>query len=637
MDIFSLDAVVIGTGAAGYNAACRLKGLGINSVAIVTEGINCGTSRNTGSDKQTYYKLGLGGDSPDSVYKMAENLFAGGCVDGDTALCEAALSVRSFMNLCELGVAFPVNRYGEYIGYKTDHDPYARATSAGPLTSKFMTEALQKNAEGLGIQIFDGYLAIEILKSGNKACGLLCLETETGELAAFRCGNIITATGGPAGIYADSVYPECHTGSTGLALLAGARLQNLTEWQYGLASVNPRWNVSGTYMQVLPRFVSIDENGNEFEFLSEYFEDSYSALSMVFLKGYQWPFDSKKVLSGSSVIDLAVYRECVIKKRRVFLDFTKNPFGENSISYEKLSKEAYEYLSNAGALFGTPIERLKKMNAPAIELYKSKGIDIERDYLEIALCSQHSNGGIAVDMWWQASVEGLFAAGECAGTHGIARPGGSALNAGQVGSLRAAQYIAEHPNSSCSENEFGEILSSRAKYHKALIEKVFSTEYNIDEMLALAQRRMSDCAAAIRSTEDMKAALEAVREQISRLPEQARLNSKSRIYTLYKLRDILVTQAAVLTAMINYSHITADSRGSAIYYNESGALCSGFEEKFRFSEENSELRSKIQEIELTDTENTEFEVRWREVRPIPHSDGFFENIWASYRKNKNIY
>lgn len=77
---------------------------------------------------------------------MAENLFHSGCVDGDNALCEAALSVRCFMNLVELGVPFPVNRYGEYVGYKTDHDPYARATSAGPLTSKFMTEALQKKA-----------------------------------------------------------------------------------------------------------------------------------------------------------------------------------------------------------------------------------------------------------------------------------------------------------------------------------------------------------------------------------------------------------------------------------------------------------------------------------------------------------
>ena len=221
MEYISYDVLVVGTGAAGYNAANRIKQFGKKSVAIITEGINCGTSRNTGSDKQTYYKLGLGGNTPDSVARMAENLFACGSVDGDTALCEAALSARCFLNLAELGVEFPVNRYGEYIGYKTDHDPYARATSAGPLTSKYMTEALQKNAEKLGVEVLSGLLAVEILKNNDRVCGLICLEIESGKLQIFKCDDIIWATGGPAGIYADGVYPKCHTGSTSPALTAG--------------------------------------------------------------------------------------------------------------------------------------------------------------------------------------------------------------------------------------------------------------------------------------------------------------------------------------------------------------------------------------------------------------------------------
>ena len=463
MDFLTFDALVIGSGAAGFNAASTIKKLGRKSVALITEGVNCGTSRNTGSDKQTYYKLGLGGDSPDSVRKMAQNLFAGGCTDGDTALCEAALSVKCFMHLCELGVEFPCNRYGEYIGYKTDHDPYARATSAGPLTSHYMTNALEQEAKGLEVPIFDGLLAVEILKHNGEVCGLICLEKATGDFKIFRCTDIILATGGPAGIYAHSVYPEGHTGSTGLAIKAGASLQNMTEWQYGLASTSPRWNVSGTYMQCLPCFVSVDENGNEFEFLADFFEDIYEALSLVFLKGYQWPFDSKKVLEGSSVIDLLVYRETAIKKRRVYLDFTKNPFSLEKIEFEKLSAEAYSYLNNAFACFGTPIERLTKMNAPAVELYRSKGVDISKERLEIALCAQHNNGGIAVDLWWQSDVKGLFAAGECAGTHGISRPGGSALNAGQVGSHRAAQYISAQNKEYVCEEEFEKISESAIK------------------------------------------------------------------------------------------------------------------------------------------------------------------------------
>lgn len=632
MKTYTFDAIVIGTGAAGYNAACRLKQFGKN-VALVTEATGCGTSRNTGSDKQTYYKLGLGGDSPDSVFKMAENLYAGGSVDGDNALCEAALSVRSFMNLCELGVAFPVNRYGEYVGYKTDHDPYARATSAGPLTSKFMTEALQKNAENLGVEVYSGYLAIEILKHNDEVCGLLCIEKTSGEYVAFKCADIVMCTGGPAGIYADSVFPECHTGTTSLALLAGARAQNLTEWQYGLASVNPRWNVSGTYMQVLPRFVSIDENGNEYEFLADYFTDKYEALSMVFLKGYQWPFDSKKVMTGSSVVDLLVYRECVLKKRRVYLDFTKNPFDLENIEYNKLSSEAFEYLSKAEALFGTPIERLAKMNTPAIELYNGKGLDITKEYLEIALCAQHNNGGIAVDMWWQTSIKGLFCAGECAGTHGITRPGGSALNAGQVGSLRAAQYISQNGNLLIDDGLFAEIVSNAEKVQNSERAEILKNPDNVCSLIKDAQRRMSDFAAAIRNTEKMKNALYSTNLEINSL-DKVGVKDKSQIYMYYKLKDILYTQSAVLTAMIDYSKTVGETRGSSLCFDENGSLRDGLEEIFRFTEEKGNTRTKVQETVLI---GNGFESSWREVRPIPSNDDFFENVWRQYRDNKNIY
>lgn len=625
------DAVVIGSGAAGFNAANRIKEMSNLSVAIVTEDINCGTSRNTGSDKQTYYKLSLSGDSADSVRQMAEDLFACGSTDGDTALCEAALSVRSFMNLCELGVKFPTNRYGEYIGYKTDHDPRARATSAGPLTSKFMTEALEKRAKELNVEILSGYLAVEILKDENGVAGLLCIKTDSGELAGIKCANIIIATGGPGGIYYDSVYPKCHTGSTGLAVKAGAKMQNLTEWQFGLASVNPRWNVSGTYMQVLPRFVSVDESGNEHEFLLDFFSDPYEALSQVFLKGYQWPFDSRKILDGSSVIDLLVYKERVIKNRRVFLDFTKNPFNLNGIDFSRLSPEAYEYLKNAQALFGTPIERLKKMNMPAVELYASKGCNIEKEYLEIALCAQHCNGGIAVDMWWKTNIHGLFAAGECAGTHGIARPGGSALNSGQVGSLRAAQYICAHPR---KQGDFDSAFVLAYRRHSKMLQNILSESDNIDGLIIDAQKRMSASAGAIRIPSLLDAAAESVKDALADIEKAVRINSLAGLYKFYKLYDILLTQRAVIACYSDFAKTKNVTRGSALYNAKDGSLRAGLDEIFRFRQENGETKDFIQETVL---ENGRFICSWRKVRPIPENDGFFENVWRSYRENGNIY
>ena len=622
MDFLSFDTIVVGTGAAGFNAANEIKKQGTKSVAIVTEGVNTGTSRNTGSDKQTYYKLSLSGDSPDSVRNMASDLFSGGAVDGDNALCEAALSARCFYNLCALGVPFPHNRYGEYIGYKTDHDPYKRATSAGPLTSKFMTEALEKQASVLGVPVFDKLLAIEIIKCRNRVAGLLCLNTEDGSFVTFRCGSIILATGGPSGIYENSVYPECHTGSTGLAIKAGAKLQNMTEWQYGLASVKPRWNVSGSYMQTLPRFISIDENGEEREFLIDYIKDEYEALSLVFLKGYQWPFDSKKATDGSSLIDLAVYEECVNLGRRVFLDYRKNPFGLKNIEYGRLREEAYIYLKNAECLFGTPVERLKKMNSPAIELYRSKGVDIEKMPLEISLSAQHNNGGIAVDLWWQTSVEGLFAAGECAGTHGIARPGGSALNAGQAGSLRAAQYISATNFTLPDEALFINEAESVILRHKKLLSDVKANENTAENLLLQIRHDMSSFAAAVRFCDKIGTLCETREKEIAEFPKGIRAKDTKGLVATYKYLDALYTQAAVLCAMKNYCETTSLTRGSAIYKN-TGSVA-----------EKADLSGMIQEIFL---DGGKFEACWRPVRPIPVDEGFFENVWRGYRENKNIY
>ncbi len=628
------DAIVVGSGAAGYNAAIRLYESGTaKKIALVTEHAKAGTSRNTGSDKQTYYKLGLGGDAPDSVRQMAGDLFAGGCVDGDNALCEAALSGRCFLNLCELGVPFPHNRYGEYVGYKTDHDPYARATSAGPLTSRFMTEALEKKLKTLPVTVLEHLLAVEILKDDRGVVGLICLDNQTGVLSALGCGNIILATGGPAGIYADSVYPESQTGSTGLAIEAGAALQNLTEWQYGLASVSPRWNVSGTYMQVLPRFVSVDDKGQEHEFLADFFQDPYEALSAVFLKGYQWPFDSKKVLDGSSVIDLLVYEQCVRLGRRVYLDYTRNPFGLTDIFFDKLSQEAYIYLHKAHACFGTPIQRLEKMNAPAIELYGSKGVDLTREYLQIALCAQHHNGGIAVDLWWQTSIPGLFAAGECAGTHGITRPGGSALNAGQVGSLRAAQYISTHLRP-VDAKQFKTISAHALARHSAFCNKLLSNADTVAAATKAAMRTMSDVGGAIRSSHMLQKGLEQTNEVLCNFSSVVGVSGRRMLYKAYKLWDILRTQQAVLTAMLDYEATAGTTRGSSLIYSPNGALRRGLPEDFRICTEGKTARDQVQQLKL---ETDGYQITWRPVRPIPQDGDFFENVWNQYRSNQNIY
>ena len=637
----TLDALVIGTGAAGYNAALRLDDYGVKDTAIVTEGIKMGTSRNTGSDKQTYYKMNLCADYPDSPKAMAEDFFNGKCVDGDIAYAEAALSVMSFLHLCELGVEFPVNRYGEYVGYKTDHDPRARATSVGPLTSKMMTECLEKEVNKREIKIFDKLQIIEFIKNGDTCVGVLCLNkastNENDRFVLFNSKNTILATGGPAGIYSNTVYPIGHHGASGVAFEAGVKGKNLTEWQYGLASTCPRWNVSGTYMQVLPRFVSVDEDGNEYEFLNDYFDDIGTCLSKIFRKGYEWPFDCKKVLNGSSIIDLLVFRENVMKGRRVYLDFRKNPYGLEELPYDSLDSEAREYLENAHACFGTPLARLQFMNMPAYDLYLSKGVDLEKEMLEIALCAQHNNGGLDIDMWWQTNVPNLFACGEVAGSHGVYRPGGSALNAGQVGSTRCAQYISKHrENDKADANLFDSVAEKAVIKHINIVRNILGNEDNVLMLTEKYQRLMDEVAGPIRNASRFDEANEIFSDAFYDFDKLVCVNKESRLWLAYRLRDALLGEMMYITAMKTYALAGGKSRGSAIYTSKNGTAPDKMEEIFRFELDDGALNDRVFEITYH-SDTGSIGGRARPVRPLPEGGGFFENVWREYRETKNIY
>lgn len=167
-------------------------------------------------------------------------------------------------------------------------------------------------------------------------------------------------------------------------------------------------------------------------------------------------------------------------------------------------------------------------------------------------------------------VLGLFSAWQ-------SRPGGSALNAGQVGSLRAAQYISSHPNELVDERLFSELTGK--------VETGFSDD--TDERISAAQRRMSDNAAAVRDIEKIKLTLKITLDELKTATDPV-------------LRDVLLTQGAVLTAMAN---------------------------------PNTDPES-VQEVALTENG---FESTVRKVRPIPQDDAFFENVWRNYRENKNIF
>ena len=623
---YQTGTLVIGSGCGGFNAADCLFDCGERDILLLTEGVNMGASRNTGSDKQTFYKLSLAADEPDSVGEMARTLFACGGMHGDTAMVEASCSVRSFMKLVQYGVPFPTNQYGAYVGYKTDHDPRRRATSAGPYTSRLMTECLERAVRAKGVPIMDGIRAVRLLTARGRCLGVLAVDEartncETGGLTFFLAENTILATGGPAGIYEASVYPESQTGMTGMAVEAGAVLQNLMDWQYGLASVKFRWNVSGTYQQALPRYISIDPGGREREFLPDHFSTPQEALSLVFQKGYQWPFDVRK-LSGSSAIDVLVYRENQ-KGNRVFLDFTRDPAGLSG-GLDGLSRECRDYLERSGAGMPLPIRRLAQMNAPAIDLYRDHGIDLAKDPLEIRVCAQHCCGGVAVDADWQTTVPHLYAVGEAAGTFGACRPGGTALASTQTGSLRAAEHISARPPEPVREGMLADDAGTAQFVSDALKRINGASAHAAEDGRRKLQEEFTRYAAHLRDTEEMARMLA---ERTALIPAFFRSDAACRPQELSRFlctRDILLTQGAVLSAML-LSARHMGSRGSGLVRkpgHTGGCLPArdGFQDK----------------CVSTYYQDGVFHSALEAVRPLPECGGWFESVWREFREKHTL-
>ncbi len=657
--IHKYNTVVIGAGAAGMNAAKKLyeymdqKGISSpqDRIAVVTAGLPLGASRMSGSDKQTYYKMGTSPDIADSAESFAKSLTAAGCCHGDLALAEGIGSLRGFYNLVEAGVPFPNDPMGTYIGYKTDHDPYERATSAGPKTSKFMSQCLEKIVRRYGVSIHDHQEAVEFITDGaddnKRIIGLVTIykkQLDDNNLAihVFLAENFVLAAGGPGALYKTSVYPLGQTGIHGIAFKAGLAAENITESQFGLASTKFRWNVSGTYMQVVPRIFSTDADGNdERDFLANFFPTTGKMATNIFLKGYQWPFDPQRIENlQSSLIDVIVFNETQ-KGRRVFMDFLHNPIANDSMKefcIGDLKPEALDYLQAAGATQKLPIERLEHMNRPAIDIYKEHDIDLYSEPLEIAVCAQHNNGGFAINKWWESNIKHTFVIGEMAGSHGVKRPGGSALNAGQVGSERAAEFIVNAYGSDIGTgNSIDESVEAVINELKAL--KNENSKLSPSQAIEQIQETMTAFGAHIRKLENAKKGIAQAIDLLNDIEKNGlTIKNKTDFIEAVQARHLSLTSVACLKVIIQLLAAGSGSRGSHLVLSDDGVEIHpdikdpDTGQTLKFKPENKELRKSIIRIMFDPAAEDMFKCESVPVRIAPTDRKAFEPAWSDYRK-----
>ena len=96
LPVYACDALVLGSGAAGFRAAIELKRHGID-VVVATQNLYGGTSACSGSDKQTLHTAATGRHGDDFI-ALAAALGAGGAMDEDTAYVEGGIPARTVVS-----------------------------------------------------------------------------------------------------------------------------------------------------------------------------------------------------------------------------------------------------------------------------------------------------------------------------------------------------------------------------------------------------------------------------------------------------------------------------------------------------------------------------------------------------------
>ena len=314
--------------------------------------------------------------------------------------------------------------------------------------------------------------------------------------------------------------------------------------------------------------------------------------------------------------------------------FGGGPAGKGSRGADELAPEALGYLESSGATQAVPYKRLQHMNPLSIEIYEEHGVDL-REPLEVAVCSQHNNGGLRGNTWWESNVKHFFPIGELNGAHGV-RPGGSALNSGQVGALRAAQYIANvYTGSPLDTEAFLAATKPQVDDELAEIRRYLSASGsadNVHDVRTEIQQRMSAHGAFIRSEAGVTQALNEAKLLAGKLEAQGmRLANRKQLPIAIQNTNLCLTHIAYLETLKTLITRGGGSRGAFMVLDDDGDLTVDTRKGqcLRHRSENLAMRDEILETELNS--NGDFDVQPVPVRPLPEDDSRYETAWSEWR------
>ena len=365
------DVVIVGTGAAGLYGALSFpsdvsvlliskRELPLSNSSLAQGGVACVL------------------DTVHDAYKLhiSDTLIAGKYKNTLAAVEKLVKEGPSdVLHIQQLGVDFDLNPDGTMKKTLEAGHSRNRIVHHKDSTGKAIVDGLISVVSSLpNVDIIDNALMYSIHKTLN---GFYLSVLKDGKPRYYGCNYCIFATGGIGRVYKYTTNSAIATGDgIAFAYMLGATIRNLSRIQFH------------------PTAFAADKDRERF-LISEAVRGEGAVLLNCNGERFAFDYDKRGELAPRDVVSNAIIRESIkTGSEDFYLDITHKPA---------------DFLR----------ERFPMISARCLE----EGVDITKDRIPVFPCQHYLMGGIDVDLNSRTSIDGLYAAGECAhtGVHGANR------------------------------------------------------------------------------------------------------------------------------------------------------------------------------------------------------------------------
>ncbi|MEQ1586415.1 MAG: fumarate reductase/succinate dehydrogenase flavoprotein subunit [Cyclobacteriaceae bacterium] len=501
-ETFKYDVLVIGSGGAGLRAAIEASAAGV-TVGVVCRSL-LGKAHTVMAEGGVAAALGNVDDRDGWKVHFTDTMRGGQYMNNwRMAELHAKEAPDRVRELEAWGAVFDRTEDGRILQRNFGGHKYPRLAHVGDRTGLEMIRTLQDHGIHQGIDVYQEYTIISLLKHGDQVVGAFGYDREKGLFKVFQAKAVIIATGGMGRIYKISSNSwDCTGGGISIAYHAGAELIDMEFVQFHPTGMVWPPSVRGLLITEGVRGeggVLRNKEGRRFMF--DDIPDLYKAqTSTDEEEGWRYTQGDKNAKRPPELLTRDHVARCI---RREVKAGRGTPHGGVYLDIAWIK----EKIPNAA-------EHIKRKLPSMYHQFKElAGVDITKEPMEVGPTTHYIMGGVKVDADSQmTTVPGLFATGECAaGLHGANRLGGNSLSDLLVFGKRAGEYAAkyakEHGEEAADENQINEIAAlALAPFERGSAgENPFALQDNLQEM-------MQDLVGIVRNENDLITSLEHLNE-----------------------------------------------------------------------------------------------------------------------------